>query len=75
METIDALQKHAESIQMLISAISNDTRVMTCSEAAYLLKKTPQTISRYIAMGKLHRASAFGVNGVRAQDVYMLMLK
>lgn len=75
MDTINALSEYAESIQRLITAISNDTRVMTCGEAAYLLNKTPQTISRYIDQGKLRKASGNGVIGVRACDVYILIAK
>lgn len=56
-------------------AICNETRVMTCGEAAFVLSKTPQTISRYIEQGKLTRATGNGVTGVKASDVYKLMVK
>ena len=63
------------AIQRVKSALNEDNRVMTCGEAAFVLNKTPQTVSRYIAEGKLHRAYARGVNGVWARDVYALLLK
>lgn len=67
-ELITALSRVRESI-------CNDTRVMTCGEAAFVLNKTPQTISRYIDQGKLRKASGNGVIGVRARDVYTLIAK
>lgn len=66
------------AIQRLKSAISNmsdEDRVMTCSEAAFRLNKSNNTISRYIEQGKLHKVSANGVIGVLASEVYGLMLK
>jgi len=60
-------------LQRLDAVMNNDTRVMTCGEAAFVLDKTPQTISRYVAEGKLRRACANGVNGVWAKDVYRLL--
>ena len=54
---------------------NDDDRVMPCGEAAYRLNKTPQTISKYIAEGKLHKAYANGVNGVWASEVYALIDK
>ena len=75
METINALSEYAESIKRLVESVKNDTRVMTCGEAAYMLNKTPQTISRYISQGKLHKATGNGVIGVRASDVYILIAK
>lgn len=62
------------AIQRLRSAMNEDNRVMTCGEAAYKLNKTPQTISRYIAEGRLHRASAGGVSGVWAREVYAMII-
>jgi len=75
METLNAFADLANSLNRAMAAIDNDTRVMTCGEAAYLLNKSPQTISRYIAEGKLHKASANGVNGVWAKEVYKLIWK
>lgn len=66
------------AIQRLKSAVSNmsdEDRVMTCSEAAFRLNKSNNTISRYIEQGKLHKVSANGVIGVSASEVYGLMLK
>ncbi len=60
-------------LQRLDAAMNNETRVMTCGEAAFVLGKTPGTISRYIAEGKLQRVAANGVTGVRARDVYRLL--
>lgn len=66
------------AIQRLKSALSNmpdEDRVMTCSEAAFRLNKSNNTISRYIKQGKLHKVSANGVVGVRASEVYKLIWK
>lgn len=75
METIDALSNLVDSVNKLIVAIDNDTRVMTNGEAAFILNKTTRTISRYIAEGRLHKACANGVNGVWARDVYKMIWK
>ncbi len=61
------------AMQRAKTIMEGNNRVMTCGEAAFHLKKTPQTISRYIAEGKLHRAFGNGVNGVLAREVYKLM--
>ena len=65
-DRIDALRRFEQ-------AMNDETRVMTCGEAAFVLNKTPQTISRYITEGRLHRASANGVVGVLAKEVYKLI--
>ena len=57
------------ALQRLDKAMNDETRVMTCGEAAYVLGKTPQTISRYISEGRLRKTVANGVTGVRAKDV------
>ena len=61
------------ALQRLNTAMNDETRVMTCGEAAFVLGKTPQTISRYINEGKLHKAYANGVMGVLAREVYGLL--
>lgn len=63
------------ALSRIDTAIHADDRVMTCGEAAYLLNKTPQTISRYINQGKLKKAVGNGVIGVRKSDLYLLMIK
>lgn len=75
MELTNALHELRESCERLISAVENDTRVMPYGEAAFVLNKSNRTIFRYIDQGKLHKASGNGVVGVRASDVYMLILK
>lgn len=75
MELVNALSNLVDSANKLIVAIDNDTRVMTVGEAAYTLGKSKQTISRYIEQGKLHKASANGVTGVWAKEVYKLIWK
>lgn len=75
METSNDFSGIIDALSRIHTSISNDTRVMTCGEAAFVLKKTPQTISRYIDQGKLHRATGNGVTGVKAKDVYQLILK
>lgn len=61
------------ALQRLNTAMDDEQRVMTCGEAAYVLGKSPQTISRYITEGKLHKACANGVTGVKAKEVYQLL--
>ena len=63
------------ALQRLDTAMNDETRVMTCGEAAFVLGKTPQTVSRYITEGKLHKATANGVIGVKAKEVFRLILK
>lgn len=75
MEIHNAVTDFLEAFERLKASTDNETRVMTCGEAAYLLNKTPQTISRYIDQGKLRKASGNGVIGVRACDVYILIAK
>lgn len=67
-ELITALSRAHESI-------CNDTRVMTCGEAAYVLGKSRATISTYIEQGKLTRATGNGVTGVKASDVYKMIVR
>lgn len=69
------LSEYISALQRLETAMDNETRVMTCGEAAFVLKRTPQTISRYITEGKLHRATANGVSGVWAKEVYRMIRK
>lgn len=61
------------ALQRLDTAMNDETRVMTCGEAAFVLNKTPQTISRYITEGRLHKAVGNGVTGVLAKEVYQLL--
>lgn len=61
------------ALQRLDTAMNDETRVMTCGEAAFVLGKTPQTVSRYIVEGKLHKAVGNGVTGVLAKEVYQLL--
>ena len=68
-----ALTEYIAALRRLESAMNDETRVMTCGEAAYILGKTPQTISKYIAEGRLHKTTANGVTGVPAKEVYGLL--
>ena len=61
------------ALQRLNRAMDDETRVMTCSEAAFVLGKTPQTVSRYINEGKLHRVFDNGISGVYAREVFNLL--
>lgn len=63
------------SLQRLETAMSGEERVMTCGEAAFVLGKTPQSISRYIEQGRLHKAIGNGVTGVKAKEVYQMIMK
>lgn len=74
MVTLDALRNLADSIKMLIEEIDSDTRVMPYGEAAFVLNKSNRTIFRYIDQGKLHKASGNGVVGVRAKEVYEMVI-
>lgn len=67
------LSEFITALQRLDQAMNDDTRVMTCGEAAFVLKKTPQTISRYISEGRLHKVSANGITGVRAKEVFTIL--
>ena len=67
------LSEFISALERLNQAMNDETRVMTCGEAAFVLGKTPQTISRYITEGRLHKACANGVTGVRASEVYRLL--
>lgn len=67
------LSEYISALQRLETAMNDETRVMTCGEAAFVLGKTPQTISRYITEGRLHKATANGVTGVPAREVYQLL--
>ena len=64
-----------DALRRLDRAMDDETRVMTCGEVAFVLKKTPQTISRYIAEGRLHKVSANGISGVPAKEVYTMLCK
>lgn len=63
------------AFQRLETAMDNEKRVMTCGEAAFVLGKTPQTVSKYISEGKLHKGSGNGVTGVLAKDVYRMIIE
>ncbi len=67
------LTEFITALRRLETAMNEDTRVMTCGEAAFVLGKTPQTISKYIAEGRLHKKTANGVTGVPAKEVYGLL--
>ena len=73
MELNSPFSATIETLRKIEDAMNNDTRVMTCSEAAYRLGKNLNTITRYIACGKLHKVSGNGVVGVRAKEVYSLL--
>lgn len=72
---MSSVSKLIENLRRLEAVMNNDMRVMTCGEAAFLLNKSANTITRYIAVGKLHKASGNGVNGVPAREVYKLVIK
>ena len=67
------LTEFITALQRLDTAMNDETRVMTCGEAAFVLGKARQTISRYINEGRLHKAAANGVTGVLARDVYQML--
>ena len=67
------LSEYISALQRLETAMNDETRVMTCGEAAFVLGKAKQTISRYINEGRLHKATANGVTGVLAKEVYQML--
>lgn len=69
------LSEALAALHRLDEAMNDETRVMTCQEAAFVLGKTPATISRYLAEKRLHKTVGNGVMGVKAKEVYELLLK
>lgn len=72
-EMADALRRCGHALERLERVLKSDSRVITCGEAAYLLGRSGQTVSRYIAEGKLRKACGNGVKGVALQDVIALI--
>lgn len=69
------LSEALAALHRLDEAMNDEKRVMTCSEAAFVLGKTPATISRYIAEKRLHKSAGNGVTGVRAREVYEMLIR
>lgn len=69
------LSEALDALRRLDEAMNNETRVMTCGEAAFVLGKSAVTVSRYIREKRLHKAYANGVTGVRAKDVYEMLMR
>lgn len=67
-----ALTDAITALQRLEQVMNDEKRVVTCSEAAYILDVAPSTISKWIRTGKLHKCVGNGVYGVRLKDVYMI---
>ena len=44
-------------------------RVYSCAEAAKILGKTPQTISRYLAQGRIKKGVRGGVVGIPQSEI------
>ncbi|MBR1698425.1 MAG: helix-turn-helix domain-containing protein [Bacteroidales bacterium] len=59
-EIIDEILADLRELQQRYEADCVDV-ILTCKEAASYIGKTPQTISSYIAQGRLHKVS----NGVK----------
>ena len=59
-EIIDEILADIRELQQRYEADCGDV-ILTCKEAASYIGKTPQTISSYIAQGRLHKVS----NGVK----------
>lgn len=47
-------------------------RVYSCGEAARLLGKSPQTISRYVAQGRLKKAVRGGRVGIPESEIFKI---
>lgn len=67
------LQDYIDALQRLNSVLSKENRVMSCREAAWVLGRSTQTISKYISEGKLHKAVGNGITGVPAKEVFELL--
>ena len=48
-------------------------KVYTCKEAAELLGKSPQTISRYLAQGRIKKGARCGVVGIPESELKKLI--
>lgn len=60
-----------ESNNRLAAALEaqRNEKVYSCKEAARLLGKSPQTISRYLAQGRIRKAVRGGVVGIPQSEI------
>lgn len=64
-----------EGIQSLLFRLvdvlegDGEDRILSCKEAARILGKTPQTVSRYIARGILNKTEVDGVVGIPESEL------
>ena len=57
----DIIAEIMADLQEIQDRFSPANEILSCKEAAKYIGKTPQTISRYLSQGKLHKVS----NGTR----------
>lgn len=70
METIELAAQDRERIDKLIRLCKPTPEVLvTCTEAARLLGKSPNTITRMLREGRLHRATIGQSCGIRLSEL------
>lgn len=70
METIELAAQDRERIDKLIGLCKPTPDVLvTCTEAARLLGKSPNTITRMLREGRLHRATIGPSCGIRLSEI------
>lgn len=70
METIELAQQDRERIDKLIKLSKPAPEVLvSCTEAARLLNKSPNTITNMLREGRLHRATIGKSSGIRLSEI------
>lgn len=70
METIELAQQDRERLDNFIKLFNTMPDVLvSCTEAARLLGKSPNTISKMIHDGRLHRSVIGRSTGIRLSDI------
>lgn len=68
---LESLVASADRLAAALEA-QKDERVLSCKEAASLLGRTPQTISRYLAQGRIKRGERGGRVGIPESELQKL---
>lgn len=70
METIELDPQDRERIDKLIGLCKQTPEVLvSCTEAARLLNKSPNTITRMLREGRLHRATIGTSCGIKLSEI------
>lgn len=70
METIELSRQDRERIDKLLELCKPQPEVLvSCHEAARLLGKTPNTITRMLREGRLHRATIGPSTGIPLSEI------